>query len=130
MNRIDQYPADGDEYSPPERHSDTTVWHNWNGSLDGLNDSKDNWDTDNESNISLQNGIDDLDSRKQQGARVAANVPALIWPTWRLKKNAEKWLMMVNAMEIRRMMRNKKNPHRRRQYDFTRLFMLLDQEFH
>jgi len=39
-------------------------------------------------------------------------------------------LMMVNALETRRNKGNNKKFERMRQFVFTRLFMLLDREFH
>jgi hypothetical protein len=59
-NRINHYPAKSDEASAPESIFDTKNWLNWNGDLDNLTESKDNWEADDESDIELANGIEDV----------------------------------------------------------------------
>jgi len=53
---IDRHPAKSDEDSSPESISDTEHWFNWNGDLDNPNDSEDDWEADNASDMELDNG--------------------------------------------------------------------------
>jgi len=55
IKRIDCHPAESDENSSPESISDTENWLNWNGDLDNPNDSEDDWEADNESDMKLDN---------------------------------------------------------------------------
>jgi len=56
IKQIDHHPAESDKDSSPESISDTKNWLNWNGGLDNPNDSEDDWEADNESDIELENG--------------------------------------------------------------------------
>jgi len=56
---IDRHPTESDEASAPESISETEYWLDWSGDLHNPNDSEDDWKTDNESNIELDNGIED-----------------------------------------------------------------------
>jgi len=78
--------AESDEDSVAESISDTENWLDWNGDLENPNESKDNWEADNESEIELDSGIEDAESPEQQDVSAAPNVPRLIWPTWRSMK--------------------------------------------
>jgi len=55
IRRIDHHPAESDEDSAPESVSDTEHWLNWNGDLDNPNESEDDCDADNESDVELEN---------------------------------------------------------------------------
>jgi hypothetical protein len=69
--------------------------------LDNPNESKDDWEADNESDVKLENGIEDLQSPNLWDVSAATNVPGLIWPTERSTQMAEKVLITVNAIETR-----------------------------
>ena len=59
IKRIDSHPAESEEDSSPERISDTENWLNWIGDLDNPNDSEDDWEGDNDSDMELDNGSED-----------------------------------------------------------------------
>jgi len=102
IKRIDRHPAESDEDSSPESISDSINWLNWNGDLDNPNDSEDDWEADNESDMELHNGIEDSETPEQRNVSAAPNVPGLIQPIQRSKKTVEKALMTVNTMETKR----------------------------
>jgi len=95
--------------------------------LDNPNTSKNCCDADNEFDIELGNRIKASESPEHHIVSAAPTVPGLIWPTWRLMKQAEQGLMTVSAMETKRNKGNKKKLDRSSQYVFTRLF---DQEYY
>jgi len=70
--------------------------------LDNPNDSEDDFAADVESDIEHDNGIQDPECPEQLVVSAAPNVPRLIWPTRKLKRQAEKVLVTFNAMETRR----------------------------
>ena len=70
--------------------------------MDNPNNSKDNWEADNESDIELDNGIKDRKTPEQWIMSAVPNVPRLIQTSCRSKETAEKVLMMVNTIETRR----------------------------
>jgi len=102
IEQIDRHPAESDEDSSPESVSDTKNWLNWNGDLDDPNNSKDDWEADNESDTELDNGSDVSETLEVRNASAATNVPGLIWPIRQSKKKVEKALVTVNIMEMRR----------------------------
>jgi len=91
--------------------------------LDNPNDSEDNWEADNESDMELDNGSEDSETPEQRNVSAAPNVPRLIWSIRRSKKKAEKTLMTVNIMETRRNNGIKKKSARMRQCIFTKFIM-------
>jgi len=88
--------------STPENISDTEDWLNWNGDLDNPNDSEDDGGADVESDIELDNSIEDPDCPEQQDVSAAPNVPGLIRRTRKSMRQLENVLMTVNAIETRR----------------------------
>ena len=102
IRRITRYPAEIDENSPPESISDTNDWLNWNGDLDNPIDCKEDCAADNESGIEQNNGIKDPECPEQQDVNAVSNVPRLVRPTRKSKRQAEKVFVMVNAVEIQR----------------------------
>jgi len=102
IKRIDRHPAESHEDSSPGSISDTENWLNWNGDLDNPNNSEDDWEADDESDMQLDNGIEDSETPEQQNVSAARNGPGLIRPVWRSKKNVEMALIMVSIMETRR----------------------------
>jgi len=82
--------------------SDTEDWLNWNGDLDNPNDSEDDYVADIESDIEQDNSIEDPECPEQRDVSAASNVPGLIRPTRKSKRQAEHVLMTVNAIETRR----------------------------
>jgi hypothetical protein len=77
--------------------------------LDNPNNSDDVWEADNESDTDLDNGSEDSETLEVRNVSAAPNVPGLIRPIRRSKKNVEQALLMVNIMETRRNKRIKKN---------------------
>ena len=59
IRRVNRHPAESDEDSSPESISDTKNWLNWNGDLDNPNQSEDDWEADNASDMELDNGSED-----------------------------------------------------------------------
>jgi len=106
--RIDRHPAESEDHSAPESISDTGNWLNWNGDLDNPNESEDDCDADNESDVELENCFEDPECPEQRDVSAAPNMPGLIRPIGRSKKRTEKGLVTVNAMETRRIRGNRK----------------------
>jgi len=102
VRRINRHPVESDEDSAPDIISDTEDWLNWNGDLDNPNDSEDDYAVDVESDIEQDNSIEDPECPEQRDVSAAPNVPGLIRPTQKSKRQAEKVLMTVNAIETRR----------------------------
>jgi hypothetical protein len=55
-----------------------------------------------QSDMEIDNSIEDLESPEQQDVSAAPNVSGLIWPTRKSKWHAEKVLVTVNAIETGR----------------------------
>jgi len=102
IRRINRHPVESDEDSAPESISDTEDWLNWNGDLDNPNDSEEDCAVADESDIEHNNGIEDPECQEQQDVSAAPNVPGLVQPTRKSKRQAEKVLVMVNTVETRR----------------------------
>jgi len=102
INRIDRHPAETDEDRSPESSSDTENWLNRNGDLENPNDSEDDWEADDKSDMELDNGSEDSATAEQRNVSAAPNVPGLIRPLRRLKKKVEMALMTVSIMETRK----------------------------
>jgi len=102
IRRINRHPVETDEDSAPERISDTDDWLNWNGDLDDPNDCEEDCAADDESNIEPNTGIEDPECPEEQDVSAAPNVPGLVRPTRKSKRQAEKVLVTVNAVETGR----------------------------
>jgi len=102
IKRIDCHPAESDEDGSSASISDIKNWLNCNGALDNPNDSEDDREADNESDMERHNGSEDSETQVLRNVSAAPNVPGLIWPILRSKKKAEKMLMTINIMEMRR----------------------------
>jgi len=102
IRRINRDPFDSDDDTAPESISDTNDWLNWNGDLDNPNGSEDDCAADDEPNIGPNNGIEDQECPEQQDVSAAPNVPRLVRPTRKSKRQAEMVLVTVNAVETRR----------------------------
>jgi len=102
IRRINHHPVESDQDSAPESISDTDDWLNWNGDLDNPIDSEDDCAVDDESDIEQNNGIEDPECPEQQDVSAAPNVPGLVQPTRKSKRQVEKLLVTVNAAETRR----------------------------
>jgi len=100
----------------------------WNGDFKNANDSEGNCAADFESDIEQDNSIEDAQCAEQRDVCATPNVPGLIWGTLKSKRQAEKVLMTVNAIEMRRNKALKKMYDRMRQC-FTSLFLYVDREF-
>jgi len=81
IRTINHHAVKSDEDSALESISDTEDWVNWNGDLDNLNNSEDDWVADVESDMEQDNSIEDPDSPEQQDVITAPNLCGLIWPT-------------------------------------------------
>jgi len=102
IRRMNCHPVESDDDSASERISDTKHWLNWNGDLDNPNDSEEDCAAADESDIEHNNGIEDLECPEQQDVSAAPNVPGLVRPTRKSKRQAENVLVTVNAVETRR----------------------------
>jgi len=102
IEQINRHPAESAEISSAERISDTKNWLNWNGDLDNANNSEDDWEADNESEMEMDNGREDSETLEHRYVSAAPNVPGFIRPTPRSKQQIWKVLMTVNKMEMRR----------------------------
>jgi len=83
IRRINRPPTESDEDSAPESISNTEDWLDRNGDLDNPNESEDDWEADNESDVKQDNAMEDPDSPYHRDMSSAANVPGLIWQTRR-----------------------------------------------
>ena len=128
IRRINHHVVKSDEDSTPESISYNEDWLDWNGDLDNPNHTKDGWAADIDSDIEQGNGIEDLECPEQRDVSATPNVPGLIRPTQKSKRQAEKVLVTVNAIETRRNTGVKKKLDRMCQC-FTSFFMYLDQQF-
>ena len=63
--------------------------------------SKEDLETDDESNLEQENGINDPQTPAQREVSATLDVPGLIRPSLRSKNKASKLIMTVSAMEIR-----------------------------
>jgi len=77
--------------------------------LDNPNESEDDREADNESDVEQDNCFKDPECPEQQDVCAAPNLPRLIPPTYRSKKKTEKGLVTVNATETRRIRGNRRN---------------------
>jgi hypothetical protein len=102
IQRINRHPVKSDQDSAPESISDTEHWLNWNGDLHNPNDSEDDCVADFESDMEQDNTIEDAESPEQRDVTAAQNVTGLIRHTRKSKRHAEKVLVTVNAIEMRR----------------------------
>jgi len=102
IKQIDRHPGETDKDSSPESISDTENWLNWNGDLDNPNNSEDDWEADNESDMELDCGSEDSETLEHRNVSAATNVAGLILPIPRSKKNIDKALMTVNIMEMKK----------------------------
>jgi len=99
---INHHPVESDDDRTSESISDTENWLNWNGNLDSPNDSEDNYAADDETHLEHNKGIKDPECPEQQDVSAGPNVPGLVRPTRKLKRNANKALVTVDAVETRR----------------------------
>ena len=100
--RINPHPVERDDDSPPESISDTEDSLKSNGDLDNPNDTEDDCTADVESGIEQANAIEDSECPEQRDVSDAPNVPGLIRPTRKSKRQAEKVFVRVNEIETRR----------------------------
>ena len=102
IRRINLHPVESDEDSTPETTSDNENWINWDGELDIPNDNEDDCTANFESDIEPGNSIEDPICPEQRDVSTESNVPGLIRPARKSKRQAEKMLLTVNAIESRR----------------------------
>jgi len=98
----------GDEHCAPETISDTENWLNWHGKLDNPNQSEDDCEGNDQSDVELGNVIEASERAAHRVVSAAPNVPELIRPTLRSMKQAKNGLITVSAMQTRRNNGNKK----------------------
>jgi hypothetical protein len=120
IKRIDRHPAESDEDSSRECIANTKNWLNSNGDLDNPHNSQDDWEADNESDTTLDNGREDSKILAVRSVRAALNVPGLIRLIRQPKKKVEKALLTVNIMETRRSKGINKEQDRMRQCIITK----------
>jgi len=99
---IVHHPVGSDDDPAAEIIFHTQNWLNWNGNLDNQNHSEADWATDIESDIDQDKCIKDSESPAQPNVNAAPNVPRFIRPTRKSKSQADKVLLTVNAMEMRK----------------------------
>jgi len=99
IRRINCLPVESDDDNAPETISETDDWLNWNRNLDNPDDSEQDCAADDESDIEHNNGIEDPECPEQQDVSAAPNVPGLVRPTRKSKRQDEKVLVIVNAVE-------------------------------
>jgi len=109
IRRINRHPVESDENSAPESISDTDDWLNWNRDLNNPNDSEDDCAADDEFDTEQTDGIEDSECPEQQDVSAAPNVPGLVRPTRKTKRQGEKALVTVNVVETWRNKGGKKN---------------------
>jgi len=102
VGRINHHPVKSDESSLPESISDTKDWLDWNGDLVNPNDSEEDCAADVESDIEQGNGVKDLEHTEQWDVSAVPNIPGLIRPIWKSKRQADKVLVTLNTIETRR----------------------------
>ena len=100
--RIICHPFEIDEDSTPECISDTAVRLNLNGDINIPNGSEADCAADVESDIEQGNSIEDLECPEQRDVSTAPSVSGLIQPTRKPKRQANRVLMTVHAIETRR----------------------------
>jgi hypothetical protein len=108
IRRINHHPVESDEDSAPESISDTEDWLNCNGDLIIPNDSEEDCAADDDSDIEHNNCIEDPECPEQQDVSAAPNLPGLVQPARKSKRQAHKLSMTVNAAEMRRNQGGKK----------------------
>jgi len=128
IQRNNRHPVECDEDSAPGSISDTEDWLDWNGDVDNANGSEDDCAADVESDIEQDKSIEDPECPEQRDESVAPNVPRLIWPIRKSRRQPEKVLMTVNAIETTRNKGVKMTLDRMREC-FTSFFMYLHREF-
>jgi len=84
--RIDRHPVESDDHNSPKSISDTENWLNWIGDLNNPNQSEDDCEADNESDVEQDNCFEDLECPEQQDVCATPNVPGSIRPTGGSKK--------------------------------------------
>jgi hypothetical protein len=104
---INCHPVESDEGCIPESISDTDDYLNWNGDLKSPIDSEEDCAEDNESDIDHNNAINDPECPVQQDVSAAPNVPGMVRPTRKSKRQAEKKFVTVSPVETRRNSRAK-----------------------
>jgi len=102
VRRINHHPVERNEDSAPESISDTDDWLNWNGDFVNPNESEEDCAADDESDIEPNTGIEDPECPEQQDVSAEPNVPRLVRPTPKSKRQAGKVLVMVNGVETQR----------------------------
>jgi len=102
IRRINHHPVKSAEDSAPETISDSEDCLNWNGDLENPTDSADYCATDIESGIAQDLSIEDSECPEQRDVSSSPNIPRLIGPERTSKRQAEKVLVTVNAIETRR----------------------------
>jgi len=108
IRTIDHHPSESGKDSTLKMISDTENWLIWNGVLDNPNESEDDCEAPDQSDIQSGNGNTALESPEHRIVIIAQNVPGLNCPTWRSMKQAEKQLVTVSATETRRNKGNNK----------------------
>jgi len=109
IRKINRHPVESDDDSAPESISDSDDWLNWNSDFDNPDDSEEDYAADDESDIEHNNPIEDPECPEQQVVSAAPNVPGLVQPTRKSKRQAEKVLVTVNAVQMRRNKAGKQN---------------------
>jgi hypothetical protein len=108
IRRINCHPVESDENSAPDSISDTQDWRNWNSDLDNPNDSEEDCAADDVCDIEHNNCLEVPEWPEQQVVTAMRNVPRLVRPTRKSKRQAEKVIVTVNTAEMWRIKEGKK----------------------
>jgi len=110
--RIDRHRIDSVQDSTNERDPDNENILKPIGNFYDPNGSEEDYKVPLESDIKLDNGIEDPESPERWNVSAAPHVPGLIRPTRNSKRKTEKELVTVNAMETWRSKGIKNNQDR------------------
>jgi len=98
---MNPHPVKSDKHGAPERISDTNNGLNWNGDLADPNDSEDNCESDDETDIKHNKGIKRPECTEEQDLSATRYVPRSVRPKRTSTRQDEKVLVTVNVIETR-----------------------------
>jgi len=102
IQRFNRHAVECDKDIAPESIADTENTLNWKCDFDNPNDGEDDCAADDESGEEHYNPIENPQCPEQRDVSAAPNVPRLVRPTRKSKRQAKIVLVTVNAIETRR----------------------------
>jgi hypothetical protein len=100
IERINSHAVESDEDSAPEIILDTDDWLKRNGNFDNPIESEEDCAAYEESDIAHHNRIENLECPEQQDVSAGTNVPGVLRPVLKAKKQAEMLFVTVNSAEM------------------------------